>query len=191
MAEQRDQHDGLGRSLLPSGGNVQIDGTTIGTVTSGSRLNWTNGTGTVYLTGSTTYRGDISLITMAPGKSSTGRIYVGTSTSSTSIAVAEMWFRSRVAGDLYCTGGPRSGEICGWTVSNVGVKHTYSNGEGLRNGVQSSYKQGWCIRPGDSGGPVYTVRSDGRAAAKGIVHAAGAGARGDGYYGGLLDQCIM
>ena len=79
--------------------------------------------------------------------------------------------------------------MCGWTVSNVGINHTYSDGEVLRNAVQSSYKQGWCIRPGDSGGPVYTVRSDGKVAAKGLINGAGGG--GGDYYGGATDPCIM
>jgi len=180
----------------PSGGNVQIDGTTIGTVASGSAENWTNGTGTVYLTGQSTYRGDISLITMSSGHASSGYIYRGDSASSSYAAVGEMWSRSPVSGDQFCTGGSQSGEICDWTVSNVGINHTYSDGQVLRNGVETSYKQGWCVRPGDSGGPVYTVRSDGKVAAKGIINGAkgiinGAGGGGSDYYGGLLDQCIM
>lgn len=173
----------------PTGGNVSIDGSVIGTVTSGSRENWTNGTGTVYLTGSSVYRGDISLIALVSGKSVAGRIFRGDSSSSTSAAVGEMWSRSPVAGDQYCTGGSMSGEICGWVVNNVGINHTYTEGQVLRNAVQSSYKEGWCVRPGASGGPVYTVRSDGKVAAKGIISGTGGG--GGDYYGGATDPCVM
>lgn len=169
---------------LPTGGNVAIDGSTIGTVTSGSSENWTTGNGTVYLTGSSSYRGDISLIALGSGKTAAGRIFRGDSASTTSAAVGEMWSRSPVAGGQYCTGGSISGEVCGWAVDKVGIDHTYSNGEVLRSGVQSSYRQGWCVRHGDSGGPVYTVRSDGKVAAKGIIS-------GDDFYGGATDPCIM
>jgi hypothetical protein len=173
----------------PEGGNVSIDGSVIGTVSSGSRENWTNGTGTVYLTGSSIYRGDISLIALVSGKTVAGQIFRGNSSSTTSAAVGEMWSRSPVAGDQYCTGGSISGEICGWVVSNAGINHTYTDGQVLRNAVQSSYRQGWCLQKGDSGGPVYTVRSDGKVAAKGIINGAGGG--GSDFYGGALDPCIM
>lgn len=163
---------------IPSGGAVATPATSLGSVASGSRESWTNGTGTVYMTGQSTYRGDIALATVYSGKSSAGRMYRGGSTSTTSAAVGQMWSRRAQAGDSYCTGGSRSGEICGWTVSAASVNHKYSNGEVVRNAVVSSSRQGWCVRPGDSGGPIYTVRSDGKAAAKG-VHSGGGGGGSD------------
>lgn len=172
-----------------TGGNATVDGTTIGYVTSASRENWQSGTGTVYLSGQSTYRGDISLITMSGGATSTARIYSGSSTSSTSRSVAVMWSRSPVNGDLFCTGGAYSGEVCGWRVQSVGVNHTYSTGEVVRHATQTYYREGWCVRPGDSGGPTYTVRADNAVAAKGIISGAGGG--GSDYYGGATDPCIM
>jgi len=174
----------------PSGGSVKIDGVTLGSVTSGSRENWTNGTGTVYLSGQSTYRGDIGLITYSSGKTTTGRIYRGSSTSSTSAAVGQMWSRTAVNGDQFCTGGSQSGEICGWVVNKVGINFTYSTGEVLRHGVETySRTSGPCVRPGDSGGPTYTVRSDGKVAAKGIISGAGGG--GSDYIAGIFDPCRM
>jgi len=172
---------------VPTGGSVSTPATSVGSVTSGSRENWTSGTGTVYLTGSTTYRGDIALIQVAASKSSSRRMYRGDTTSTTSAAVGEMWSRRAASGDSYCTGGAFSGEICGWTVGSVGVDSRYSTGETIRNAITSRNKKGWCMRPGDSGGSVYTVRGDGKIAAKGIT-SGGGGGRSD-YYGGQFDQC--
>jgi hypothetical protein len=55
--------------------------------------------------------------------------------------------------------------------------------------VTSKSKQGWCARHGDSGGPVYTVYSDGAVAAKGIISSGNGG--GTDSYGGLFDKCTM
>jgi len=171
----------------PSGGSVSTREMSMGSVPSGSRESWTKGRGTVYMTGQTTYRGDIALITVSSTRSSTGRIYRGGATSTTSAPVGSMWSRRAQAGDRYCTGGSRSGEICGWTVDRARVDHRYSTGEVVRNAVVSSKRKGWCVRPGDSGAPIYTVGSNGRVAAKGI-HSGGGGGGSD-YYGGLFDQC--
>ena len=63
---------------------------------------------------------------------------------------------------------------------------TYSNGEIGRNEVRSRNKQGWCTRPGDSGGSIFTASSSG-VTAKGVHNGGGGG--GSDYYGGLFDQC--
>lgn len=48
---------------------------------------------------------------------------------------------------------------------------------------------GTCLNGGDSGGPVYTVASSGRAYAKGILSGGGGG--GGDHSGGLFDPCEM
>jgi hypothetical protein len=173
---------------LPSGGSVTVAGTTIGSVASGSAENWTAGLGTVLIPGQSVYRGDLALITLSSAGASNGRMYTGGPSSSTYATVKEMWSRSPANGDQFCTGGVVSGEVCGWTVSKF-VDHVYSNNEVLRHGVESKTKQGQCLIGGDSGGPVYTVRSDGAISAKGIVSGISGG--GADYWGGLLDPCTM
>lgn len=123
-----------------------------------------------------------------PPTSSAGQIYRGGSTSTSAASVSGMFSRQAQSGDQYCTGGSRSGEICGWTVNKVGVNIKYSDGATIRNAVSSKNKQGWCTRPGDSGGPVYIV-SGSKVVAKGIISGGGGG--GSDYYGGLFDQCTQ
>jgi hypothetical protein len=100
----------------PSGGSASTPAMTMGTVTSAAEENYNSGTGTVYMTGESTYRGDISLIRIYSGKSSSARIYTGGAGSTSSIAVAGKWSRSPVQNDLYCTGGRVSGNLCNWKV---------------------------------------------------------------------------
>ena len=146
----------------------------MGTVSVGSRENWVRGTGTEYLAGQNVYRGDLALISMSSGASSTYRMYTGGTSSNSSALVKEMWSRSPVAGDQFCTGGAYGGEVCGWKVDQVNVTVKYSTGETLRNGTRGSRSRiGGGVVQGDSGGPVYTVRTDGGIAAKGIISGAG------------------
>ncbi|NLT55087.1 MAG: hypothetical protein GXX79_11115 [Actinomycetales bacterium] len=138
---------------------------------SGSGENWKKGTGTQYLTGQKVYRGDLALIEMAVGKSSDGKIYRGgpTAKATESAADAGMFDRAVAVDDPFCTGGKKTGEICGWTVATVGTDHKYGNGEMIRSAVISKYKDnGKCVRMGDSGGLVYQVRPDGTVTALGI-----------------------
>lgn len=79
-----------------------------------------------------------------------------------------------------------TGEQCGWSVSRVRFDIKYSTGEWGRN-VNSGGKQGQCLIGGDSGGPIYTVRSDGGIAAKGIISAGSGG--GSDNWGGAFDPC--
>lgn len=179
----------------PSGGSVSTIVAYMGTVTSGYHENWSTTYGTVYLTGQSTYRGDMALVTVKNG-SSAGRIYRGNSESTSSAPVRGMMSSSSRAGDQFCTGGSSRksdgsagpGEICGWTVDVVGTSYEYASGHWYRNVVRSKSKTGWCNRPGDSGAPVYIVSSS-VVYAKGILDAAGGG--GSDYYGGLFDQCAV
>jgi hypothetical protein len=169
-----------------SGGSASTPAQSMGSVRSGDEESWNSGTGTVYMTGQSTYRGDIALIRIYSGKYSAARIYRGGYNSSTNAPVAGKWSRGPASGDQYCTGGRASGEQCGWKVvwSATG-NYTYNSGEVARR-VWRGDKRGWCIKAGDSGGPVYTVRSDGYVVAKGIISGA-TGFGGSDAYAGLFD----
>lgn len=179
----------------PNGGSVSTIVAAMGSVASGSRENWSTSVGTVYLTGQSTYRGDMALVTVTSG-SSAGRIYRGNSESVSSAPVLGMMSSSSQANDPFCTGGSSRksdgsagpGEICGWTVDVVGTSYEYAAGHWYRNVVRSKNKTGWCNRPGDSGAPVYIV-SGSSVYAKGILDAMGGG--GSDYFGGQFDQCAV
>ncbi|WP_238006829.1 S1 family peptidase [Dactylosporangium sp. AC04546] len=170
----------------PNGGSVSTPAQSMGSVTASSRENRNPGVGTVYLTGQTTYRGDIALIQMSSGRASGSSIFRGGVGSSSSYAIDSMWSRAPQNGDQYCTGGRTTGEQCGWVVVNVRINYTNSNGEVLRN-VSQGRKQGQCTMGGDSGGPTYTVLSNGNVVAKGI-HSGTSGGGSDNW-GGALDPC--
>jgi len=171
---------------FPSGGNASTPAEYMGWVTSGSRENWNSGTGTVFLPNESVYRGDIALVQVQSPKQVAGRIYRGGYNSSSSGPVKGMWSRQAATGDQYCSGGRVTGEQCGWSVTRVRFDIRYSTGEWARN-INEGKKQAQCTKGGDSGGPVYTVRSDGGIVAKGI-HTAGAGGGSD-QWGGYLDPC--
>ncbi|MDR1806826.1 MAG: S1 family peptidase [Propionibacteriaceae bacterium] len=85
-----------------------------------------------------------------------------------------MWYRSPSSGDQFCTGGARSGELCGWTVDQSNVNVTYDDGTVVQKiTIGTKGTSGGGVIAGDSGGPVYTVRSDGKVAAKGIISGSG------------------
>lgn len=170
---------------IPNGGSVSTPTGWMGTVASGSRENYSS-TGTVYLTGQSTYRGDMALIQVNSDKSSSPFIYRGGYDGTSSGRVTGMMSARSKSGDKYCTGGSYSGEICGWTVDAAGVDRKISD-KWKRNIVVSKNRQGWCTRPGDSGGSVYIVNSSGTIQAKGINNSGGGG--GSDYYGGALDPC--
>lgn len=154
----------------PTGGTISSPtsptATTMGTVTSGSGENFTSGTGTVYFTGQSVYRGDLARVNMATGQSAGTRVFVGGVNSTTSKPIASMWHRRGVAGDQYCTGGAYSGELCGWSVTQTVSDFTYDDGTVVRN-VSVGTKATNCTVGGDSGGPVYTATTA-DVAAKGI-----------------------
>ena len=155
----------------PNGGSVSTPVYSMGSVNAESEESWNPGTGTVYLTGQSTYRGDIALIRINSGKSSEGWMYTGGWNSNSGANVKQMWSRSPQSGDSYCTGGYASGEVCSWVVDWVGGDYYYSGtGETARH-VTHGTKKGQCIDLGDSGGPVYTYVTGG-VAAKGIISGA-------------------
>jgi hypothetical protein len=81
-----------------------------------------------------------------------------------------MWNRSPDVGDQYCTGGKATGEICGWQVIDDDVD-VVSSGVYMRHVVEGKLydtNPSGGTQSGDSGGAVYTYRSDGTIAAKGV-----------------------
>ncbi|MBE4720550.1 hypothetical protein DAD99_21120 [Pseudarthrobacter sp. AB1] len=156
----------------PDGGSVSTPAQSMGWINA-SESNWLSGYGSVRFPGASDYSGDLSLIRLNGGLQSGTNIYVGGPGSGNALTVREMWSRSPQVGDQYCTGGAYSGELCGWVNQAARGNFTYSGGTVARN-VSWGTKGGSCTAAGDSGGPVYTVRSDGGIAAKGI-HSGGGG----------------
>lgn len=186
-------HDGSQPMMLTAGhcapngsAHVMTPAVEFGTIHNTTEETWNTGVGSTLLGGS--YRGDIALIRIDAGLTSAGYMFRGGPGSSTSAPVKQMWSRRSQAADQYCTGGAVSGEIRGWQVYSAGGNLTYDSGEVARHVVVGS-KYGWCVRPGDSGGPEYTVRSDGGIAAKGI-HSGGGGGGSDFYAGAFDDPCF-
>ncbi|GIH03291.1 hypothetical protein Rhe02_13580 [Rhizocola hellebori] len=171
------------------GGNVHTPIAYVGTVTATTRENWSATTGTTLFPGETGYRGDVSLVEVTSGKTSGYSIYRGPAGSTSSGTVKEMWSRSPAYGDQYCTGGYRTGELCGWSVNgyNANIKYDKDGPNVWARNMIAGVKEGQCNIPGDSGSPVYTVRGDGGIAAKGI-HSGTAGGGGDSW-GGAFDPC--
>jgi hypothetical protein len=97
-----------------------------------------------------------------------GAIYNGPFDSSTGVAVGGAV--PDFVGELVCTGGASSGEHCGIPVLAV---NAFVN-IGIVIGPQTiaAYPDAQCAAaPGDSGGPVYSYRSDGRVDGRGTVSA--------------------
>jgi len=175
----------------PSGGSVSTSASSMGSVRSSSEENWTNGTGTVLMTDETSHRGDLALVRLGAQKSSTNRIYRGGAGSTSGATVAGKWSRSPVRTDQYCTGGRVSGEQCGWrvVVDAPGLYYYNGSGETARK-VWRGTKRGHCIQGGDSGGPVYTVNSNGSVAAKGIISGVTGFGGGDSFAGATGSPCV-
>lgn len=128
--------------------------------------NWNNSKGSVKWNGQSYYSGDLAIIKMEAGKASTTLIYRGGPNSNSYGTVTDKWGPSG-PGDRHCVGGRVTGEMCGFKVvaSNITVK--YNDGTTLK-AANKSLRNGKCTSRGDSGGPVYTIRSNGSIAAKGI-----------------------
>ncbi|WP_344661095.1 S1 family peptidase [Catenulispora subtropica] len=152
----------------PRGGTVQVDSdyATMGSM-QGLQSSWTAGTGSWQLPNMSYFTGDIGLIHIENGQNAVPQIYVGDYVSSNVATVKQMWTQRPSVGDQYCTGGAYSGELCGWVTTAARSNWTYSDGTVARN-VSWGTRGGACTQAGDSGGTVYTVRSDGGIAAKGI-----------------------
>lgn len=156
----------------PTGGSVSSgSGQSMGNITATTRENWDVGFGTQSWPGEPgVYRGDIGLVTLAPGRAAGTRIYRGNASSVASSPLLLTWQRWSRPGDDVCTGAATTGEKCGWDVRTVGVTMWYAfDGPFVfsRNVVEAKIFN-FCIAGGDSGGSVFTLYQTG-VAAKGII----------------------
>lgn len=158
----------------PNGGSVSTPASSMGTVTATSDENWSTSDGTQHFPGDTAYRGDLAVIRIYSGKSSSPYIYRGSSNSNTFSTVKSMFPRSPVVGDTFYTGGERTGELGPWTVTTITMNKWYTF-DGLNvwaRNVTEGTKGGSCIDHGDSGGSVFTLTTGG-VSAKGIISGMG------------------
>ncbi|MFI6817457.1 DNRLRE domain-containing protein [Nonomuraea sp. NPDC050328] len=154
--------------------------TSIGTV---KWDNHTDGVGTVKLPGQPTYYGDLTLINTLFRETSP-TIFVGDQNSSLKRWVGGRYSVPAKEGDQYCTGGITSGQICRWKVTDLGWKIENKESGAKTRWLQMGKKAGRCVNGGDSGGPVYTFRSDGYVVAKGITAVSNAKTEP------ILDVCV-
>lgn len=141
----------------------------MGSITSGTRENWTNGVGTVSFPGDNIYRGDVALVQVDAGKNVGAAMYSGAyPDQTTATIVRSMWTTTPQAGQQYCTSGSNTYAMCGWSVDSVRTNYQYSTGEWGYNVTIGKKTSGTSTNLGDSGGPVYTVNGDGTIQAKGI-----------------------
>ncbi|MEV0390444.1 S1 family peptidase [Nonomuraea sp. NPDC050643] len=164
---------------IPKGGFVFNGNDTnyMGWVSENDRENWYDGRGSTLIPGQSVFRGDLALIEI-PNGTSGYYIYRGSVSNAYTSIIGQLAPRRTGLGDQYCSSGYKTGELCGWKVSNYGVNISYSGGEIVRN-VVSGYKSGTCTGHGDSGGPTYFVMSNGRVQVKGI-HSGGSNLDGSG-----------
>lgn len=156
---------------ISAGGNASYPSyTNAGSVRSGYEENWSDTNGTQYYTGQSVYRGDVALIRYY-SYGSGPYIYSGAPHTSTYRAVAAMNSRWSQVGDAACVNGVTTGEWCGMVVA-TGVNRWYVvNGWDVwaRHVVEADAGGNTCPTHGDSGGPVYRKRSDGKVTAVGVL----------------------
>ncbi|MHB9862312.1 DNRLRE domain-containing protein [Streptomyces sp. YIM S03343] len=133
--------------------------------------NYANGKGSVKLSGQNYWSGDLSLIKVIENKYNvSARIYQHDSV----MRRVDNRFTTRSSkGQKFCTGGARSSEVCGWKVTETSLRYKYANGDVAHNITKGQKNSGSCLIHGDSGGPVYTVKSNGHVNAKGIISGSG------------------
>jgi hypothetical protein len=148
----------------------------VGSIASGTNENWSDSTGSELFQPNgqsgccDTYHGDLALVRL-PVYKTDPTVYAGSANNPTSVPVGSMYPHHANIGDKACVDGRVTGEWCD-TVINTGVYvDYYSNGPNVvaRN---VDVWQAWnlnCISLGDSGGPVYQYRSDGKVEAMGII----------------------
>jgi hypothetical protein len=97
-----------------------------------------------------------------------GAIYNGPWNSSTGVRVGGAV--ADYVGNFICTGGASSGEHCGIQVQ--AVNQFVNVGYVIGPETRAALPAGQCASaPGDSGGPAYSYRSDGRVDARGTISA--------------------
>ncbi len=131
--------------------------------------NYSNGTGTVPLPGQNKWLGDIALVSTNAPVAPTASIFIGNAGSNVKKSVTGGYGRRSIKNDLFCVGGSESGQSCNWKVQDPNTWRK-TNGGTTDNIVVGTRPSG-CAQNGDSGGPVYTFRSDGSVVAKGVIAA--------------------
>lgn len=170
--------------ILTAGHCTSLNGSaynpTVGKMGTVTADNWNNTTGSVKVYGQSYYAGDVSTIKMGTNLFSWGNVYRGGTNSSSSRKVTSKWTTGSSLSDQYCVSGQVTGEMCGFRVIARGVTVRYTDGSTLRNATES-YRRGTCTRGGDSGAPIYTIKSDGSVAAKGVLSGGSTNTSGDCY----------
>jgi hypothetical protein len=104
-------------------------------------------------------------VELVPTSSVDGWVYVGTPTDNVAAAV-EGWGWTFV-GEYLCQSGVSSSRELGRPVCNLKVLFYYADEEDLVEAEQTEGQP--AARPGDSGGPIYSVSAGGKLVAKGTV----------------------
>ncbi|MEU7990601.1 DNRLRE domain-containing protein [Streptosporangium canum] len=171
---------GAGKNFITTAGHCvprAKDPNDIGITSLGLReeSTWDDGVGSVKIPGQPTTYGDAGLIDISIQRRIPS-IFIGGVNSSTWSPVASQWYRRSQDGDQYCVGGALTGQTCGWKVTHIGWKVQYKKA-GLTETVRwvnRAVRVNRCNAGGDSGAPIYTIRShkghpdDGSVIAKGI-----------------------
>ncbi len=155
---------------IPQGGSVSYPNyPNAGSVRRDSEENWDATYGTQYYSGQNVYRGDVALIRYA-SYASAPYVYSGAPHTSTYSAVYGMASRWSSVGDAACVNGVTTGEWCGMvTATGVNVWYVFDGPNvWARHVVRAEAAGNTCPTHGDSGGPVYRKRSDGKVYAVGI-----------------------
>jgi len=104
-------------------------------------------------------------VELVPTSSVDGYVYVGTPTDSVAVPV-EGWGWTFV-GELLCQSGVTSSRELGRPVCNLKVLFYYADKEDLVEAEQTEGQT--AARPGDSGGPLYSIAASGKLVAKGTT----------------------
>ncbi len=122
------------------------------------------------LPGQPTTYGDAAQLILLNDHVNAPSIFVGGPESTTKRSVAGRWSRRALDGDLYCSGGAVTGQSCNWKVSGLGWRVEDSETHEITRWTHRGLRATRCLKHGDSGGPVYTIRrEDGYVTAKGIL----------------------
>jgi streptogrisin D len=104
-------------------------------------------------------------VELVPTSSVDGYVYIGTPTDGT-VALVQGWDWTFV-GEYLCQSGVSSSRDLGRPVCNLKVLFFYSDREDLVEAEQTEGQP--AARPGDSGGPIYSVAANGKIVAKGTT----------------------
>jgi hypothetical protein len=143
----------------------------VGSVRSASEENWLIGSGTQYYSGQSVYRGDVGLIRYTSPFGSQAHIYTGGNGSTTNRVVGQMNSTWAQIGQSVCSSGITTNSWCG-TVTDTLVNQWYIlDGLGVwaRHVDVAEALGPNCPTHGDSGGPMFQTRSDGKVKALGIL----------------------